>query len=123
LEVVTVDGNNPMKIDLKETQGVAVDTTRTPFTLVWLSAGRVVGVGSDVWSEPVERLQVDANGETTVAVPVVEPDRTCLEIPDAGMPEGSYDLYALTELNPGSGGERQFMTVGVAQGHPYFVGD
>jgi hypothetical protein len=120
LEVVTVSGNKTMKIDLKETQGAAVDTTRTPFTLVWLSAGRVVGVGSDVWSEPVERLQVDANGEVTLAVPIVEPDRTCLENLDAGMPEGSYDLYALTELDPGSGGERQFIAVGVGQGYPYF---
>jgi RNA polymerase sigma factor (sigma-70 family) len=123
LEVVTGGSDKTMKIELKETQGAAFDTTLTPFTLVWLSAGRVVGVGSDVWSEPVERLQVDANGETTVAGPVVEPDRTCLENPDAGMPEGSYDLYALTELDPGSGGERQFLTVGVSQGYSYIVGD
>jgi RNA polymerase sigma factor (sigma-70 family) len=124
LVVDTVGGNETnKKIDLKETRGTAVDTTRTPFTLVWLSAGHVVGVGSDVWSEPVERLQVDANGKVTLAVPIVEPDRTCLENPDAGMPEGSYDLYALTELDPGSDGERQFIAVGVGQGEPYFPED
>src|SRR5690606_3828342 len=44
-----------------ETEGEVVDTTRTPFTLVWLSAGRVVGVGQDVWSAPEEPLRVDAD--------------------------------------------------------------
>jgi RNA polymerase sigma factor (sigma-70 family) len=96
---------------LTETEGESIDTTRTPFTLVWLSDGRVVGVGSDVWSDPVERFQVDANGEWSAVVPITEPDRTCLTDPDAGMPDGNYEVYALTELDPGSGGERQFMSM------------
>ena len=73
-------------VTFTETAGAAVDTTRTPITLVWLSAGRVVGVGSDVWSEPAWGLRVGAQGETSVVVPV-EPDRTCLDGPgrrDAG---------------------------------------
>lgn len=98
---------------LTETEGESIDTTRTPFTLVWLSDGRVVGVGSDVWSDPVERFQVDANGEWSAVVPITEPDRTCLTDPDAGMPDGEYEVYALTELDPGSGGERQFMSTSV----------
>lgn len=98
---------------LTETEGESVDTTRTPFTLVWLSDGRVVGVGRDVWSDPVERFQVDANGEWSAVVPVTEPDRTCLTDPDAGMPAGDYEVYVLTELDPGSGGERQFMSTSV----------
>jgi RNA polymerase sigma factor (sigma-70 family) len=91
------------------TEGEPVDTTRTPVTTVWLSDGRVVGVGRDVWSEPVENLRVDAKGETSVVVPI-EPDSSCLKDPHAGMPAGDYDVYALTELDPGSGGERQFMS-------------
>lgn len=98
---------------LTETEGESIDTTRTPFALVWLSDGRVVGVGSDVWSDPVERFQVDANGEWSAVVPVTEPDRTCLTDPDAGMPDGDYEVYVLTELDPGSGGERQFMSTSV----------
>jgi RNA polymerase sigma factor (sigma-70 family) len=98
---------------LTDTEGESVDTTRTPFTLVWLSDGRVVGVGSDVWSDPVERFQVDANGEWSAVVPITEPDRTCLTDPDAGMPAGDYEAYVLTELGPGSGGERQFMSTSV----------
>ncbi|WP_129782977.1 SigE family RNA polymerase sigma factor [Promicromonospora panici] len=96
-------------VTFTETEGGAVDTTRTPITLVWLSAGRVVGVGSDVWSQPAWGLQLGAKSKTSVVVPI-EPDRTCLESPDAGMPAGGYQLYALTELDPGSGGERQFMS-------------
>jgi RNA polymerase sigma factor (sigma-70 family) len=97
-------------IRFEETEGKAVDTTRTPITLVWLNYGRVVGVGRDVWSDPAENLRVDANGETSVVVPI-EPDSTCLTNPDAGMPAGSYyELYALTELDPGSDGERQFVS-------------
>lgn len=96
-------------VTFTETEGEPVDTTRTPVTTIWLSDGRVVGVGRDVWSEPVENLHVDAKGETSVVVPI-EPDRTCLKNPDAGMPAGDYAVYALTELDPGSGGERQFMS-------------
>jgi RNA polymerase sigma factor (sigma-70 family) len=96
-----------------ETEGEAVDTTRTPITLVWLSNGRVVGVGSDVWSEPVQDLQVGAGGEAS-AVVQVKPDLTCLENPDAGIPAEGYDLYVLTELDPGSGGERQFISSSVS---------
>jgi hypothetical protein len=103
-----------------ETEGEALDTTRTPFTTVWLSDGRVVGVGRDVWSDPVEPLGVDAKGKTSVVVPI-EPDRTCLENPDAGLPAGTYDVYALTELDPGSGGERQFLSADV--GSEYVVED
>jgi hypothetical protein len=80
----------------------------------------VIGVGRDVWSEPVEELQVDAKGKATVLVPV-ELDGTCLTDPDAGLPEGMYDLRALTELDPGSGGERRFMSAGT--GDSYFAGD
>lgn len=103
-----------------ETEGKAVDTTRTPITLVWLAEGRVIGVGRDVWSEPVENLQVGGNGQTSVVVPV-EPDRTCLTDPEAGLPEGMYDLRALTELHPGSGGARQFVSGGL--GYSYFPGN
>ncbi|WP_419704537.1 RNA polymerase sigma factor [Promicromonospora sp. NFX87] len=107
---------NEVTVRLTETEGESIDTTRTPFTLVWLSDGRVVGVGSDVWSDPVERFQVDADGEWSAVVPVTEPDLTCLTDPGAGMPAGSYEAYALTELDPGSGGERQFMSTSVG-GH------
>jgi RNA polymerase sigma factor (sigma-70 family) len=107
---------NEVTLRLTETEGESIDTTRTPFTLVWLSDGRVVGVGSDVWSDPVERFQVDADGEWSAVVPVTEPDRTCLTDPDAGMPAGDYEAYALTELDPGSGAERQFMSTSVG-GH------
>lgn len=91
-----------------ETEGEAVDTTRTPFTLVWLSAGRVVGVGQDVWSAPEEPLRVDADGETSVDVPV-EPDTSCLTDADAGLPDGAYTLYALTQLDPGADGEPRYL--------------
>lgn len=104
-----------LTVSFEETEGVDVDVPRTPIALVWVSEGRVVGVGGDVWSEPTERLRVDAHGETSVVVPV-EPDSTCLQDPDAGMPAGTYELYALTELDPGSGGERQFISVGTASG-------
>ncbi|MFC8798697.1 RNA polymerase sigma factor [Promicromonospora sp. NPDC057138] len=105
-------------VTFTETEGERVDTTRTPVTLVWLSAGRVVGVGSDVWSQPEWGLQIGAKGETSVVVPV-EPDLTCLQDPEAGMSAGSYELYALTELDPGAGGERQFMSAGA--GSEYVV--
>ncbi|GAA4699630.1 RNA polymerase sigma factor, sigma-70 family [Promicromonospora umidemergens] len=95
-------------VTFTETEGEAVDTTRTPFTTVWLSDGRVVGVGRDVWSDPVEPLGVDAKGETSVVVSI-EPDRTCLKNPDAELPAGGYDVYALAELDPGAGGERELM--------------
>jgi hypothetical protein len=107
-------------VTFTETEGEAVDTTRTPITLVWLAAGRVIGIGRDVWSEPEEKLRVEAKGETSVVVPV-EPDRTCLTDPDAGIPAGMYDLRVLTELDPGSDGERQFMSAGM--GYSYFAGD
>ena len=100
-----------LTVQIGEIGDEPVDTTRTPFTLVWLSAGRVVAVGTDVWSEPAERLQVDAGGTTSVVVPIGEPDRTCLTDPAAGLPEGSYDLYTLAELHPGTGDERQFVSV------------
>ncbi|PUB24041.1 RNA polymerase sigma factor (sigma-70 family) [Promicromonospora sp. AC04] len=103
-------------ITFNETEGDAVDMTRTPITLVWLSDGYVVGVGRDVWSDPVEDLQVDAEGETSVVVPV-EADRTCLENPDAGMPAGDYDLHALMELDPGSARERQFLSLHAVLGY------
>jgi RNA polymerase sigma factor (sigma-70 family) len=103
----------------QETDGEQFDATRTPFTLVWLSAGRVVAVGTDVWAEPEERLRVGPGGTASVVVPVGAPDRTCLAEPDAGLPEGSYDLYALAELDPGAGGERRFVSV-LSPGHPYF---
>ncbi|MFI6427992.1 RNA polymerase sigma factor [Promicromonospora sp. NPDC050880] len=99
-----------LTVTFTETEGETVDTTRTPVTLVWLSAGRVVGVGQDVWSAPEERLRVGAHGETSVVVPV-EPDLTCLTDPGAGLPDGPYTLYAVTELDPGSDGERQFLAV------------
>jgi hypothetical protein len=70
----------------------------------------VVGVGRDVWSEPAERLKLDPKGDTSVVVPV-EPDLTCLTDPGAGLPEGTYDLYALTELDPGADGEPQSLAV------------
>lgn len=106
-----LDGATQDKVTVTftETEGAAVDTTRTPFTTVWLSDGRVVGVGRDVWSDPVEDLRIDAKGETSAVVPI-EPDRTCLANPDAGLPAGGYEVYVLTELDPGSGGERQFMS-------------
>ena len=108
------DGDyDEVTVRFEETAGDAVDTTRTPITLLWLSGGRVVGVGSDVWSDPAEKLLVDANGETLVVVPV-EPHPTCLTDPNAGMPAGTYQLYALTELAPGSGGGRQLMSVSSA---------
>jgi hypothetical protein len=80
----------------------------------------VVGVGSDVWSRPTWGLRVGAKGETSVVVPI-EPDRTCLENPEAGMPAGGYQLYALAELDPGSGHEREFVSVGA--GSEYVVED
>jgi len=107
-------------VTFTETEGEAVDTTRTPITLVWLAEGRVIGVGRDVWSQPTWDLKVGAKGETSVIVPV-EPDRTCLTDPDAGIPAGMYDLHALTELDPGSDGERQFMSAGM--GYTYFAGN
>jgi RNA polymerase sigma factor (sigma-70 family) len=97
-------------VTFSETASKAVDTTRTPFTLVWFSEGRVVGVGRDVWSEPAEELRLDPRGETSVVVPV-EPDLTCLTRPEAGLPPGSYDLYAVTELDPGADGEPQSLAV------------
>ncbi|GAA2236766.1 hypothetical protein GCM10010413_41540 [Promicromonospora sukumoe] len=99
-----------LTITFTETAGKAVDTTRTPITLVWLSAGRVVGIGQDIWSEPTEDLRVDPKGDTSVVVPV-EPDLTCLTDPEAGLPDGNYDLFALTELDPGSDGEPQYLGV------------
>ncbi|GHH69272.1 RNA polymerase sigma factor [Promicromonospora soli] len=117
LELNIDSTDDEVTIRLTETEGEAVDTTRTPFTMVWLSDGRVVGVGSDVWSGPVERFRVDANGEWSAVLPITEPDRTCLTDPDAGMPDGDYKLYALTELDPGSGGERQFMSVAAGSQH------
>ncbi|MFD7021254.1 RNA polymerase sigma factor [Promicromonospora sukumoe] len=99
-----------LTITFTETAGKAVDTTRTPITLVWLSAGRVVGIGHDVWSEPTEDLRVDPDGDTSVVVPV-EPDLTCLTDPEAGLPDGNYDLFAFTELDPGSDGEPQYLGV------------
>jgi RNA polymerase sigma factor (sigma-70 family) len=111
---LSVEPENTLTFDevtarFEETEGEAVDTTRTPITSVWLNYGRVVGVGRDVWSDPAENLRVEANGETSVVVPV-EPDPTCLTNPDAGMPAGTYDLYVLAELDPGSDGERQFIS-------------
>lgn len=97
-------------ITISETAGKAADTTRTPFTLVWLSAGRVVGVGRDVWSEPEEALRIDPRGDTSVVVPV-EPDPTCLTDPEAGLPDGVYTLYAVTQLDPGADGEPQSLAV------------
>jgi len=124
LEATTdLDGGeigDEVAVTFTETEGKAVDTTRTPITLVWLAEGRVIGVGRDVWSEPVENLQVGANGQTSVVVPV-EPDRTCLTDPEAGLPEGMYDLRALTELHPGSDGARQFVAGGL--GYSYFPGN
>ncbi|GAB2463377.1 hypothetical protein GCM10027063_00780 [Promicromonospora xylanilytica] len=107
-------------VTFTETEGQPVHTTRTPISVLWLSGGRVVGVGRDVWSEPTEDLHVDADGTTSVVVPV-EPDRTCLADPEGGMPESGYELYVLTELAPGSGGERQF--VSVSTHHHYSVTD
>ncbi|MFI2361862.1 RNA polymerase sigma factor [Promicromonospora sp. NPDC019610] len=104
----------------EETAGKAVDTTRTPVTLVWLSAGRVVGVGRDVWSEPAEDLLVDAGGDTSVVVPV-EPDLTCLTDPDAGLPDGGYTLYAFTEIDPGSDGEPQYLATEAFA--DYYIGE
>ncbi|PUB24042.1 RNA polymerase sigma factor (sigma-70 family) [Promicromonospora sp. AC04] len=109
-----------VRITFTETKGEAVDTTRTPFALVWLREGRVVGFGHDIWSEPAERLHVDAKGEASVVVPV-EPDTTCLTHPEAGLPDGSYDVYAFTELDPGSDDEPQYVAVEAALG--YFIGD
>ncbi|MFD2026890.1 RNA polymerase sigma factor [Promicromonospora aerolata] len=110
------DPDEEVTVTFTETDGEAVDTTRTPFATVWLSDGRVVGVGRDVWSEPVERLRVDANGTASVVVPI-EPDTTCLADPDAGLPDGTYDVYAVTELDPGADGERQFVAVEALLGH------
>lgn len=124
LEATTaLDGGeigDEVAVTFTETEGKAVDTTRTPVTLVWLAEGRVIGVGRDVWSEPVENLRVGANGTTSVVVPV-EPDRTCLTDPEAGLPAGMYDLYAVTELDPGSGGARQFVSAGL--GYSFFSGN
>jgi RNA polymerase sigma factor (sigma-70 family) len=101
-------------VTFAETEGRAVDTTRTPFTLVWVSdTGRVVGVGRDVWSEPAEELRIDPEGETRVVLPLAEPDTTCLTYPEDGLPDGTYVLYALTELDPGADGERQHLAVEV----------
>jgi RNA polymerase sigma factor (sigma-70 family) len=99
-----------LTITFSETAGKAVDTTRTPLNLLWLSAGRVVGVGHDVWSEPEEDLRIDAKGDTSVVLPV-EPDLTCLTDPEAGLPDGNYDLYVFTEVDPGSDGEPQYLAV------------
>ncbi|MFD6140339.1 RNA polymerase sigma factor [Promicromonospora sp. NPDC060271] len=114
LELNIDPSDDEVTLRLTETEGEPIDTTRTPFTLVWLRDGRVVGVGSDVWSDPVERFQVDADGEWSAVVPITEPDRTCLTDPDAGLPDGEYEVYALTELDPGSGGERQFLSASVS---------
>ncbi|MFC8943317.1 hypothetical protein ACFT1B_35100, partial [Streptomyces griseoincarnatus] len=102
-----------------KTEGRAIDTTRTPAALVWLRDGRVVSVGSDVWSQPMEHFQVDEEGGTTVVVPITEPDLTCLEDPAAGMPSGRYEVYALMEVDPGSAGERRFIAVSILQSHSY----
>lgn len=52
-------GVKSMTITFHDAEDEPVDTTRTPFTLVWLTTGRVVAVGTDVWSEPVERFRGD----------------------------------------------------------------
>jgi len=101
-------------VTFTETEGRAVETTRAPVTLVWLSNGRVVGLADDVPSDRAENLHVDADGTTSVDLPI-EPEPTCLRDPEAGLPTGNnenYSVYALTELDPGSGGERQFISVG-----------
>ncbi|MFE7504952.1 RNA polymerase sigma factor [Promicromonospora sp. NPDC057488] len=97
------------RVVFTELRGKAVDMTRTPVTLVWISvSGQVVGVGRDVWSEPAEPLRLDPKGTETVDVPI-EPDTTCLTHPDEGMPDGEYVLYALTQLDPGADGEPQYV--------------
>lgn len=106
-------------VTFTETEGDPVDTTRTPISQIWLKNGRVVGAGSDAWSDPAEDLQVGAEGKVSTTVPL-EPDSTCLEDPEAGLPSGKYVLYVLTELDPGSGGDRQFMSVEVSS--EYVIG-
>ena len=72
--------------------------------------------------EPVDgavRLRGDGGRTASAVVPIDEPDRTCLANPEAGLPDGRYDLYALAELDPGADGERRFVAVNAAQGHPY----
>lgn len=101
------------------TEGPAIDTTRTPVALVWLRNGRVVSVGSDVWSQPAERFRIGETGGTPIDVPIGEPDPTCLKDPAAGMPSGRYEVYALMEVGPGSAGERRFISVSVLQGLRY----
>ncbi|MFI6427991.1 RNA polymerase sigma factor [Promicromonospora sp. NPDC050880] len=95
----------------QEATGEPFEATRTPFTTVWLSQGRVVAVGADVWSEQVEPLRVNAGGTTSITVPIGQPDPTCLADPGSGLPEGTYDMFVLAELDPGTGGERLFVTV------------
>jgi RNA polymerase sigma factor (sigma-70 family) len=99
-------------VNVAEIEGKAVDTTHTPFTLVWVNdAGRVAAVGRDVWSEPVERLRIDPRGEARVVVPFDEPDTTCLTHPEQGFPDGTYVLYAMTEIDPGAEGDPQYLAV------------
>lgn len=92
----------PAQVTLRfrETRGEPFEVARTPFTLVWLSAGRVVAVGTDVWSQPRETLRVEADGVTSYRVPVGEPDTTCLTEPGAVLPPGDYDIFALAGLDP-----------------------
>ncbi|MFD7312005.1 RNA polymerase sigma factor [Promicromonospora sp. NPDC059942] len=94
-------------------------TTRTPFTLVWLLDGRVVDVGTDVWSEPVVRLREKGERQAFAELPMGEPGRTCLADPGAGLPGARYDLYVLAELDPGTGGERRFVALNMTEGHRY----
>ena len=63
--------------------------------------------------------QWEADSSTAQVGGGVPPDLTCLEDPAAGMPSGRYDLYALMEVDPGSGDERRFISVNVVQSHVY----
>ncbi|WP_020013508.1 SigE family RNA polymerase sigma factor [Promicromonospora sukumoe] len=122
-ELLTVSSSaQRMSFWFENKEGPDVDTTRTPPTLVWLSGGRVVSVGSDVRSEPVERFRVDDKGSDQIHVAIGDPDPACLLDPAAGMPEGDYEAYALMEIAPGSGGERRFISTGFGETISYRPG-
>ncbi|MFE7504953.1 SigE family RNA polymerase sigma factor [Promicromonospora sp. NPDC057488] len=111
-----------MSLRFENTEGPDLDTTRTPPTLVWLNDGRVVSVGSDVWSEPVEPFRADGNGSGRIPVAIGDPDPACLLDPDAGLPEGDYEAYVLMEIAPGSGGERRFISAELEESISYEPG-
>ncbi|MFI9485290.1 RNA polymerase sigma factor [Promicromonospora sp. NPDC052451] len=115
-ELATIStGRDHASVAFTKRVGPALEATRAPVTLVWLSAGRVVALAPDVASGSVEPFHVDERGATTVEVPIGQPDTTCLRNPDAGMPRGRYEVYALMEIDPGSAEDRRFIAMDIAR--------